>query len=506
MFSNPFKKKKPEVKQEEKKESAHDGFSTNLFDGSAQDDDGKTSEQVKREYIQANAIQRTAPSPTGEDGVAMDSCDASSAQYQANYEQANPHLLAYYIASSSFIGYYACAIIAQHWLVSKGCELKARDAVKKWYDITVDDETELSPKQIKFISKQDSKFKLKHNMVQAVKFRNVFGIRHILFKNTDPNFDYEKPFNPDSFKNGKYAGISQIDPYWITPEFENQDLTDPSAIGFYEPTYWLLNGKRYHKSHFVILQGDEVSDYLKPTYRYGGVPLTQKVYERVYASERTANEAPQLVMTKRLNVRKVDLAKAQANRSQFIKNLNMSNEMRDNFGTQVVGLEEDLNQLETTLADLDNVIMTQYQLVCSEFGIPATKLLGVSPKGFSSGEGESDNYIEDVQELQGNDMEAIARAHYERLIPSVLLNKFKIKSLELDIEWRPIKVISDTEKASIRASNATADKALFEVGAIDNFDIRERLIKEKDTGYTGIAMPEVVEEPEDGNNESKEEV
>ena len=312
MFSNPFKKKKPEVKQEEKKESAHDGFSTNLFDGSAQDDDGKTSEQVKREYIQANAIQRTAPSPTGKDGVAMDSCDASSAQYQANYEQANPHLLAYYIASSSFIGYYACAIIAQHWLVSKGCELKARDAVKKWYDITVDDETELSPKQIKFISKQDSKFKLKHNMVQAVKFRNVFGIRHILFKNTDPDFDYEKPFNPDSFKNGKYSGMSQIDPYWITPEFENQDLTDPSAIGFYEPTYWLINGKRYHKSHFVILQGDEVSDYLKPTYRYGGVPLTQKVYERVYASERTANEAPQLVMTKRLNVRKVDPAKAQA--------------------------------------------------------------------------------------------------------------------------------------------------------------------------------------------------
>lgn len=494
-----FKNKKVAEAPKEIKKVEHDGFSTGLFDGAQDEYDTsvKSMSDIKREYINENAVQRKAPSPKSATGAAMDSCDTSASNYRANYEQANPHLLSYYVASSSFIGYYACAIIAQHWLVSKGCALKAHDAVKKWYEISVNDETKISPEQIKFIEKQDKKFKLKRNMVQGVKFRNIFGIRHILFKNTDPLFDYEKPFNPDSFKNGTYAGMSQIDPYWITPEFDDQDLSNPSAIGFYEPTYWIVNGTRYHKSHFVILMGDEVSDYLKPTYRYGGVPLTQNVYERVYASERTANEAPQLVMTKRLNVRKVDLAKAQANKGKLVKNLALANEMRDNYGTQVIDKDEEISQLETALADLDNVIMTQYQLVCSEFGIPATKLLGVSPKGFSSGEGESDNYIEDLEELQGNDMEEIAQAHYARLIPSVLAGKFGIDSLEIDLSWNPIKVISETDKSTIRANNATADKSWFEVGAIDNFDIRERLIKDKNSGYTGIQMPEVVDEPED---------
>ena len=467
-------------KQSEQKQ--HD--SLNVFD----EFDGVTSTQIKVDYIKENAIQTKAPEVQS---AAMDSCDAQSSQYQANYDNANPHLLAYYVASSSFIGYYACALIAQHWLVSKGCELKARDAVKNGFTINESNGVDLESSKIKLIEKANKKYKLNQNMIEAVKFKNIFGVRHVLFKHKDKNFDYEKPFNPDSFKNGNYAGIAQIDPYWLNPEFDNNDLTDPASIGFYEPTFWTVNGKRYHKSHFVILAGDEVSDYLKPTYRYGGIPLTQKVYERVYASERTANEAPQLAMTKRLNVRKVDLVKAQSNKAQFVKNIQSANEFRDNYGQTIIGKDEDMQNLETSLADLDNVIMTQYQLVCSEFDIPSTKLLGVSPKGFSSGEGEEDNYISSVEELQGNDMNDIIEAHFARLIPSSLSKDLKIQNLEIEVEWNPLKVMSDLELAQMRQANSTADANWYNIDAIDGQDVRDRLVKDKNSGYGGIATPDI---------------
>lgn len=454
--------------------------------------DGFGTDELRKEYIEMNAIQRTAPKGKVVEGAAMDGCDGASAQYQANFDSANPHLLSYFIASSSFIGYYACAIIAQHWLVSKGCEMKAKDAVKKGWDISVNDGTELDAKQIKVIEALDKKYRLKYNMSEGVKFKNIFGIRHLLFKNTDPNFDYEKPFNPDSFKDGKYAGISQVDPYWVTPVFDNDDLTDPTSIGFYEPTYWQVNGKKYHKSHFVILLGDEVSDYLKPTYRYGGVSLAQKVYERVYASERTANEAPQLAMTKRLQVRKTDLAKAQANKEKFVKNLQTANDYRDNYGVTVVGKDEDIVQLETSLADLDDVIMTQFQLVCSVFDIPAIKMLNTTPKGFSGGSEENDIYLESVEELQGNDMNEIAQAHYARLIPSSLSKALNINDLEIELNWRPLKIQSESEISTVRSNNANADAALFNTGAIDNIDIRQKLINDKNSGYSGMKMPDEI--------------
>ena len=57
--------------------------------------------------------------------------------------------------------------------------------------------------------------------------------------------------------------------------------------------------------------------------------------------------------------------------------------LRDNYGVKVIDKDaEDLTQFDTGLADLDVTIMTQYQLVAAIAGVPATKLLGTTPKGF----------------------------------------------------------------------------------------------------------------------------
>ena len=350
------KKKVKQVRQEPKaSEYSTDSISSLAFQ--AQEEEIDTNEFLKQWNLE-NAIQHQPKMP---EGVAMDSCDASNNAYDLNFNRVNQSVLSYYIMSSSFIGYQAMGIIGQHWLVAKGCHQKGRDALRRGYEVTRNDGGELSTKDAKLIVAADKKYKIKNNMMRAVGMNNVFGIRHIMFKNTDKNFDYSKPFNPDAFKNGKYAGISQIDPYWITPWLEAEDLNDPTSINFYDPDYWEVQGKKIHKSHMVILKGEEVADILKPSYRYGGVSMAQKAYERAYAAERTANEGPQLAMTKRLNVRKVDLAKAQQNKSQFINNLKTANEYRDNYGQMVIGTGEDLNQLETSLSDLDSVITSQYE-------------------------------------------------------------------------------------------------------------------------------------------------
>lgn len=477
-----------DIKEDEKVNSL------DISDGLA--DAGFSTDEKARQYVVENAVQCEAPKIKNTGNV-MDSCSGASAQYTANYDTANPHVLAYFIRTSGFIGHYACAVLAQNKMLSKGCSMKAVDAVKNGWDVTVNDGTDLDSKQINLINKADKKYKLAFNMVEAVKFNNIFGVRHVLFKHKDKNFDYEKPFNPDSFKNGNYEGMAQIDPYWMTPVIETGDLSDPTSIEFYNPTFWQINERKYHRSHFVILRGDDVADYLKPTYRYGGVPLIQTVYERLYAAERTANEGPLLAMTKRTQVRKTDLAKAQANKEQFVNNLKTANDYQDNYGFTVIGTDEDITQIDTSLADLDNVIMTQYQLACALFGVPATKMLGTTPKGFSSGDGENDMYLEDVEAVQGNEMNEIAQAHYARLIPSSLGKDLGVADLEIELAWRPLKITSDLEKSTIRVNNSTADSNWVQTGAISSYDVAERLVKDKESGFNGIELPDDDEGAED---------
>lgn len=464
---------------------AGDGFDLNL-------------DQARSEYIQNNATQVKAPVPDKASGTAMDSSCAAQ-NYQGSFDYVNRHVLSYYVAASSFIGYYAMAVVAQHWLVQIGCSSSAEDAMRNGYELIKDDGDELERKEKREISRLDKKYRLSQNMIEGETFNNVFGIRHILFKHTDPDFDYEKPFNADAFKGGKYAGISQIDPYWVTPELNDSDITDPTSINYYEPTHWLINGKRYHKSHFVILTGDHVADYLKPTYRYGGIGMAQKVYERVYAGERTANEIPQLAMTKRMNVRKTDLAKAQANKAAFIQSLNAAAEFRDNYGTQVIGTNEESSQLETSLADLDNSMWANYHLVAAIFRRPVSKIFGTGHGGLGTGETDEDYDIAMLQTLQEGNLEDIALAHYERL----MMSEFG-KEMDLDIVWNPLKIMSDKDLAEINFMKSQTATNLYNIGAIGDVDERERLSKDKGSGYSGVEVVEDIPEEGEETGESAE--
>lgn len=439
-------------------------------------------DQARTAYIEKNVTQVQAPSVKAASGTAMDS-SCAGLNHQGSFTFVNRQVLSYFVASASFIGYYAMAVVAQNKIVQMGCSSAAKDAMRKGYNLVKEDGEELKKKEQRDIAKLDKKYKLSQNIIEAETFNNVFGIRHVLFKHTDPDFDYEQPFNAEAFKGGKYAGISQIDPYWITPELEDKDITDPTSIGYYEPTFWVINGRRYHTSHLVVLKGDPVADYLKPTYRYGGISKAQQVYERVYAGERTANEIPQLVMTKRMNVRKTDLAKAQINKAKFIESLNAAAEFRDNYGTQVIGLDEESTQLETSLADLDASMWANYHLVAAIFQRPVSKLFGTGHGGMGTGDTDENYDIEMLETLQSGNLEDVARAHYERL----MMSSFNVE-MEMDIVWNPLKVLSAKEQADINYTKSQTAANLDNIGAIGEVDERERISKDKLSGYSGVEV------------------
>lgn len=400
-----------------------------------------------------------------------------------------PEVQAMWYGSQGFIGYQICALMAQHWLINKACLTPARDAIRKGYTITANGGEKVAPDVLAAIEKANKRYRLNKTLVEYVKMGRVFGVRVALFKveSTDPDY-YVKPFNPDGITPGSYRGIAQIDPYWCVPELTSASASDPSALDFYEPTYWLINNKRYHKSHLVIMRGPEVADILKPSYLYGGLSVPQMIYERVYAAERTANEAPQLALTKRAMVFYTDVAKALANQQKFEQNLSTWAAFRDNYGVKIADKEADLvEQHDTSLADLDAVIMTQYQIVAAAANIPVTKLMGTQLKGFSSGEGEAENYHEELESIQVNDMEPLIDRHLVCLIRSEIAPRFGVAPFAVDCTWRPVDSMTRKEAAEVRKLEAEADKIYsVDVGAVDGQDVRNKISADEYSGFNGI--------------------
>lgn len=392
------------------------------------------------------------------------------------------HILEWY-SSQGFIGWQICAILAQNWLVNKACKMPGQDMVRHGFERAVNKGIEVPPDAFDQLRVLDKKYKLKNNLIEFYKFARVFGLRHILF--IVEGIDYEAPFNIDGVKPGSYRGMTQIDPYWLAPMFSLEDASDPYSQNFYNPTWWMINGRKIHRSHFVISRnGNDLADLLKPSYFYGGISTVQMIMERVYAAERTANEAPLLAMTKRLLTITTDTTKAMSNLDAFKAKLTDWMVFINNYGLKVLGLDEKVEQIDTSLAELNETIMTQYGLVAAEAEVPESKLLGKSPKGGLGSEGnyDADSYHEFLESGQELELSPIVERHTQ-----ICQRSHEIAAdVNMDIIWNPTDSPTAKEQAEINKIKADTDVALTTAGSIDGMDGRKRLIMDKDSNYHGI--------------------
>ena len=408
-----------------------------------------------------------------------------------------------WFASQTFIGYAMAAMLSQHWLIDKACSMPARDAVRHGFLIdfkgldesTAEDDDAVNALKDD-VADADRRWNLKHHMQDFVRMGRVFGIRLALFRvdlgsEAENDAYYENPFNPDSVKPGTYRGIRQIDQYWVSPVLDTAGAGDPTSDEFYTPTWWMVGGRRIHRTHFCIFRATEVPDNLKPYYLFGGVPVPQRIMERVYAAERTANEAPMLALAKRLYVWKTSLEEAMARPDEFIEHLAKVSALQNNFGIKVVDLEDEVSAFDTSLADLDAVIMNQFQLVAAGANVPATKLLGTTPKGFqSTGEFESKSYHEELETIQENDLTPFVDRHH------LMVGLSEGWTFQVVHTWAPVDSPTAKDYAEINKLNAETDAALVNAGILDPEDSRARLRADPNSNHVGIP-PEahVVETP-----------
>lgn len=485
-------KKKQEVKSEmvnEKKYSYLDflvSFGKKL---GYHDEQAELNEKFNKLF--PRTINDIVPVNYSKDGklVAMD----NDLPYQAKfYNEIEPNIMKF--LNQTFIGYQACALLKQNPFIDRACSIPAKDAIAPDYKISYlkkeDQELDDSTADIDELSliKDESYRKYHINAVCAQQTTNkkVFGYS-IVVPIVD-GVDMEKPFNIDGIKPGSYHGMKVVEPYWITPQLDYDGASNPASAHFYEPTWYAIGGKKIHHTWVIKAVNSEVSDTLKPTYYFGGIPLTQQIYERVYAADKVANEAPMLALTKRLLIIDADIANMVANPEDVTPVLRALTELRDNYGVYAKNPEDQVQQIDTSLSDFDALIMTQYQLVASIAGMPATKLLKTTPKGFNAtGEYEEHDYKQALLEIQENDYIPIINRHND------LYTKSKFgRVIPLDVKFNPIDTPSEKEVAEISSIKSQVAMNHINAGITTAEEERDVLRLEEGSPYSSLPaeMPE----------------
>lgn len=397
-----------------------------------------------------------------------------------------------------FIGWQACAVLAQHEVINRACCIPAEDAIAHGYRIVCSsmdhdvgnarhDSDEA--RWLFDLKRYSDNMGMNDVCVQLDYKKKVFGVGLAIPRVKDA--DYEKPFNIDGIKPGSYLGFAVVDPYWLTYEFDDDSQSDPTSPSFYDPTYFRMpNGRRVHKSWVVRVVNSHVPDILKPTYYFGGIPLTQMLYERVFCADKIANEAPLLAMTKRLLIADANVEELIDDKNYAAKMMKAINYFRDNFSIFFKKPNSQVQQIDTSLGEFDQLIMTQYQLIACIAQMPATKLLKVTPTGFqSTGEYEWKDYAQALLDIQNNEYRPLYDFHYKLLIKSLYPDR---SDLSVSIAFNPIDVPTKDQESTVEARVAQYTSTLIQSGVITPEEGRT-LMRTLDQSMLGFLSPEFPE-------------
>lgn len=420
--------------------------------------------------------------------------------------------------SHSFIGWQACALLTQNAYIRKACEIPARDAIAVDYKLHYANGDDKNPdtdkkeeddvlNELKQIS--DRKMKIKNICRDANMYKKIYG-QILLVPTFNVEVDMEEPFDISKIKKGTYTGMQIIQPFWVQYQMGVEQLNRPDRAGFYEPEYYTIPNKaKIHKSWVIKLVNGVCPDILKPVYYYGGIPLTQMIYERVYCAEKVANEAPKLALTKRLLTVDGDIYNLTANADSAFETLQTIAEVRDNMGFLVKEKDTTVSQIDTALTDFDALIMTQFQLVAAIAEMPVTKLMKTQLRGLANtGDYEINDYNQTLKEIQESDYNTILLRHYQLLSVSE-----KGKDLDIDIVWDEIDTPTALEAAQIEQIQAQTDATYVGAGIIGQDEVRAMLRENEDSRFRNLdeempedmmAMPEEEEQPVDAKDSMDE--
>ena len=418
-----------------------------------------------------------------------------------SYFQNSQTLLQYY-AQNRFMGYAFLSYLAQDAMISRGVHVLADEMTREWGELSTKEKSKSDVVQA-VIDEMD-RLEVKNKFKDAALKTGFFGgCLVFLDVREDPNvpledIELEKPifkegmddFNKSKLLNKHLVGLRVIEPINLAPGVYNS--IDPTAADFFEPEHFYVLGRKIHRSRFLYFADNVPPQVLKPVYLFFGIPLAQLAFTYVQDFYKAKEVCTKILQKFSCSAISTDIEKLiYANGKNAVKDrISTIAKYRDNDSILVLDKEnEEFSQTNTPLSGLKEMWYASLELIPVIFGVPATKLLEISPSGFNStGEFEMRNFYDSVHTKQAN----VFDNPMKRIIEIICYTK----GLDPDIlswTWKSLFKMNEKESAEVNRMEADTAQIYYNMGVVGNDDIAKRLIDDKDSGYNNIEIPERID-------------
>lgn len=408
---------------------------------------------------------------------------AASVGMNNSLQQYSSHIL-------NRLSYQECANLATDSMISKAIDVIVREIFKsggKWETAHLDiDNFEMVLNSLDFYEK----------IALAVQRALEYGGAFIYINTDDTNLSLPLYINEKTASTNKITGLTVIEPWQAAPVQVN--TFNPLKNNYMQPDLWWVLGasSTVHKTRLIPIVFYSVPDLIKPLYNYLGLPLSFYMKNYVSNADTVRQSISDLVLRFRTKIIKTTAQKIADPQTQArVKYMNATS---NNLATLLLAKDEEWIETVTSLSGMDNLLSQMYELMtASTRGIPVTKLLGLSPRGFNAtGEYDENNFYDVIDGYASS----VVIPAMEKIAEYILCFKAGVLD-EPKYIFNPRKQIKQKEQAEINNLKADYISKLIMSGVITGKDAI-RAISEDNFNFDWIDL-EDYNSPENPEIEKK---
>lgn len=369
----------------------------------------------------------------------------------------------------------------ESWMAKRIIDMPAEDMTRAWYSLAV----ALPNNAMNDVYSLEALHNVKQEITNALRWARLYGGSIAVLVLRGIREELDQPLDIDCLLPGCFKGLLVLDPTdGIEPSMERvTDLEDPD---FGLPEYYTANVEidekpqfvRIHHSRVLRFIGRELPSIEMEKLNFWGASELEHIWEElIQFHTASANAAQMLFQANITTLQSDDLMEklslgTDENRAQVFETLHVEDLFRCNFGVQLLGAGDKMQNLGYNFAGIPEVLEKLMMNMAGAAEIPETRLFGRSPQGMNStGEADLQHYYDMIAQLQ----ERMLRPALEKLLPILTISCWGFVPEDMKIVFNPIRTMSAETQMKLATEHADIVLKALEKGAITRDEARAEL-------------------------------
>jgi hypothetical protein len=318
---------------------------------------------------------------------------------------------------------------------------------------------QLQPEDRKRLQRRLRRDRVWQKLAQAWKWGRLFGGAGLIINSGQDNL---QPFRIEKIKKGQALELYPVD-RWELAYMPQGQLNNQFEEHLTEVPYNYY-GVTLHKSHVIRVQGMEAPALIRGQFMGWGMSEVERVVASYNTFLKNRNVTYEILDEAKLDVFKIRGLNAASmtkdGQTQLAAHLQATAQLKSYQNAMAIDSEDDFTQKQLSFSGLAEIAGQNRIDMASDCRFPMTKLFGLSPSGFDTGDADIENYNSMVE----TEIRSKCEDDVHHLVEMYCMLEFGFIPEDLECSFQPLRETKPIDQSGLKTQELNRIIAGFQNG------------------------------------------